>query len=99
MRSSFEVMAAIAMDQMGIKWMYEPKLFKFGRIWYVPDFYLPLEGKWVEVKGRMTKRGRIKIAAFKKAGYKLEIWRQKKLEKLLGMSCSTFVRKYRKGQI
>lgn len=51
MRSSWEVEFAKLCDQNNVKWEYEPKTFGLsdGRQ-YLPDFYLPKENLWIEIK-------------------------------------------------
>jgi hypothetical protein len=51
MRSDYEVRVARSFDRLGIQWQYEPKRFDLGDRTYAPDFYLPGENMWVEVKG------------------------------------------------
>lgn len=51
MRSTFEVRVARAFDQLGMRWQYEPHRFHLGTQTYLPDFYLPDEQMYVEVKG------------------------------------------------
>jgi hypothetical protein len=70
-RSSWEANIARYYNFMGIKWVYEPKQFIFesikrGCISYTPDFYLPVEDKWVEIKGWMDDKSKTKLARFKK---------------------------------
>ena len=56
-RSRTEARWAVVFDRLGYKWQYEPEGFEgvgWGdepRIRYLPDFYLPEFGTWVEVKG------------------------------------------------
>jgi hypothetical protein len=51
-RSTLEADWAANLDELGIKWDYEPSAFKLpsGRF-YVPDFRCPGIGTWLEVKG------------------------------------------------
>lgn len=51
-RSRLEARWAVFFNLMGIKYQYECEGFElnFGD-YYLPDFYLPNEGVWVEVKG------------------------------------------------
>lgn len=55
-RSRLEARWAIVFDRLGWTWQYEPEGFE-GNGWgdtlirYLPDFYLPDFGTWVEVKG------------------------------------------------
>lgn len=51
-RSSLEADWACTLDQLGIEWMYEPQKFTLmSGIRYIPDFWLPEIGTWIEVKG------------------------------------------------
>jgi len=51
-RSSYELRVAQAFDRLGIRWEFEPQRFDLGgSMTYLPDFYLPDEGMYVEVKG------------------------------------------------
>lgn len=65
-RSRLEARWAVFFDHLGIKWQYEPEGFEKSIEWYeklggepqkvryLPDFYLPATGTWVEVKGVWT---------------------------------------------
>lgn len=60
-RSRLEARWAVAFDHAGIRWEYEPQGYVIGghagNVWsgpYLPDFYLPESGTWVEVKGSPT---------------------------------------------
>lgn len=64
-RSRLEARWAVFFDTLGIRWEYEPQGFDFpdmsgifgndslftGRVMYLPDFWLPENEVWVEVKG------------------------------------------------
>jgi hypothetical protein len=61
-RSRLEARWAVFFDALGIEWQYEPEGFKVRLpafqageqetvYRYLPDFYLPKSGTWVEVKG------------------------------------------------
>lgn len=64
-RSRLEARWAVVFDRLRIEWQYEPEGFEKGHtsydpetlderreaIRYLPDFYLPELGTWVEVKG------------------------------------------------
>lgn len=63
-RSRLETRWAVFFDTLGIAWEYEPQGFevRHGGRWgdpraYLPDFWLPNERLWVEVKGQMTSDG------------------------------------------
>lgn len=50
-RSVLEAKTANALDNFGIKWMYEPRDFQLSNgLWYKPDFWLPESKMWVECK-------------------------------------------------
>lgn len=57
-RSRLEARWAVFLDRMRVHWLYEAEGFelaKSGR--YLPDFFLPDSGAWLEVKGsRPTQR-------------------------------------------
>lgn len=54
-RSRLEARWAVFFDALRIEWQYEPEGFEVPfegeTIRYLPDFYLPKLGLWVEVKG------------------------------------------------
>lgn len=52
-RSRLEARWALFLDILGLKWEYEPQGYRVGpdQRLYLPDFYLPGLGTWVEVKG------------------------------------------------
>jgi hypothetical protein len=51
MRSHSETRWAAMMDFLGIRWIYEPGVYRTIHGGYLPDFYLPDAGVFVEVKG------------------------------------------------
>lgn len=51
MRSHAEQRWASIMDVLGVRWIYEPRTIDTRHGWYMPDFYLPACGVFVEVKG------------------------------------------------
>ena len=54
-RSRLEARWAVFFDALGFSWEYEPEGFTLhDGTRYLPDFYLPRTGTWVEVKGRMA---------------------------------------------
>lgn len=70
-RSSWEANFARLMNYAGIEWQYEPRTFNFddiqrGTTSYTPDFYLPKFDKWIEIKGWMDKKSKLKIDRFRK---------------------------------
>lgn len=53
-RSRLEARWGVFFDELAIEWRYETEGFilaPFGE-WYLPDFYLPELGYWIEVKGK-----------------------------------------------
>lgn len=70
-RSSWEANYARYLNLMGVLWEYEPETFYFenikrGTLSYTPDFYLPTEDRWVEVKGWLTKKATTALKRFLK---------------------------------
>lgn len=51
MRSHSETRWASIMTALRIRWIYEPQVIDTRHGWYMPDFYLPGAGVFVEVKG------------------------------------------------
>jgi hypothetical protein len=54
-RSRLEARWAVAFDAMGINWLYEPEGYMVNDRPYLPDFWLPDLGVWVEVKGTLSR--------------------------------------------
>jgi hypothetical protein len=65
MRSGWEVAFALWLDHYGISWEYETKKFWLhkGR-YYTPDFYLPDQDEYVELKGWFSKKDERKMLRF-----------------------------------
>src|SRR5215212_2705768 len=61
-RSRLEARWAIFWDSLKVTYEYEPRKFDFGEIRYIPDFWLPEQQKWVEIKGQMPNDVEIKKA-------------------------------------
>lgn len=60
-RSRLEARWAILLDHLEIGWKYEPEGFETPAGWYLPDFYLPQAGAWLEIKGgSFTARDRMR---------------------------------------
>lgn len=53
-RSRLEARWAVFFDHLDIKWLYEPQGYDLRGPQYLPDFWLPELGVWVEVKGAAT---------------------------------------------
>ena len=52
--STWEANVARVFSLVGIKWQYGPKIFDLGQHTYRPDFYLPIENLYIEVKNFMN---------------------------------------------
>ena len=51
-RSRLEARWAVFFDTLGISYEYEPEGFDLGDgLYYLPDFWLPVQKYWIEVKG------------------------------------------------
>lgn len=70
MRSSWEANFARIMRTYKIDFEFEPKVFTFpvkrGTKGYTPDFFLKDSDHWVEVKGYLDVKSKIKIKRFKR---------------------------------
>ena len=68
LRSTYETRTAIKLDQLGVQWFYEPKIFNIcingNNTTYRPDFYLPEYDIWWEVKGWFRDQAKTKIKNF-----------------------------------
>jgi hypothetical protein len=51
-RSRLEARHAVFFDALSIKYEYELEGFDLEGKWYLPDFWLPQQGCWFEVKGQ-----------------------------------------------
>jgi hypothetical protein len=49
-RSRLEARWAVFFDYAGIRYEYEPEGFDLDGVWYLPDFWLPEDRLWVEIK-------------------------------------------------
>ena len=56
-RSRLEARWAVFFDQLKIQWFYEPQGWLTLGAPYLPDFYLPHQNLWFEVKGRPSQIG------------------------------------------
>jgi hypothetical protein len=79
MRSGWEVAFALWLDQGEVEWIYEPRWFNVGKgrwkgVSYTPDFYLPDQGVYIELKGRFTKANERKMEAFYKQYPDVKLW-------------------------
>lgn len=64
-RSRLEARWAVFFDAMGVKWEYEPEGFALSNgMYYLPDFYLPDQNLWIEVKGVTSTVDEDKVTAF-----------------------------------
>jgi hypothetical protein len=84
MRSSYEIAYAKYLDKNKIKWQYEPKAFDLGNSTYTPDFYLPKENLYIEIKGYWRDNAKKKFNSFKKKykDTKIKVLMKCDLEKL-----------------
>jgi len=73
-RSSYERKFSDGMYALNIKHTYEPELFHFkGGISYRPDYLISELNLYIELKGYMRLKDKIKHELFRRAGYKLLI--------------------------
>lgn len=66
LRSSYEYKFARYLDSKNILWYYEIETFDLSdEMSYTPDFFLPQYEKFIEIKGWMNEKSKIKISKFK----------------------------------
>src|SRR5947209_10324782 len=51
-RSRLEARWAVFFDTLNIVYRYEPEGFDLDGKWYLPDFWLPEQDCWIEIKGQ-----------------------------------------------
>ena len=50
-RSRLEARWAVFFDTLGIRYEYEKEGYDLSGLWYLPDFWLPEQDCWAEIKG------------------------------------------------
>jgi hypothetical protein len=66
-RSNYEVLFAHFLQENGIKFQYEKRAVELGDYdFYIPDFFIPDSHLYVEIKGRLDRRGKHKVRNFLK---------------------------------
>lgn len=74
MRSMLEARWARFLDYLNIEWVYEPQAYIFNdKTMYLPDFYLPKQDIFLEVKGIMTKQDMHKIECLVRESKKIVV--------------------------
>lgn len=53
-RSRVEARWAVFFDTLGIRYEYEKEGYDLDGVWYLPDFWLPKQKCWVEIKGEFN---------------------------------------------
>ena len=64
--SRWEANISRLFNYLGIKWLYQPKIFDLGSQNYTPDFYLPKYNTYIEVKNFLWKYSKIRDMKFRK---------------------------------
>lgn len=63
-RSKLEASTAKLMDDIGLEWQFEVEGYDLGNgIWYLPDFYVPQNRLFIEVKGILDPKSEEKVTA------------------------------------
>lgn len=72
MRSSWEIKVAQWLDENNIEWKFEPQWFKLEKnLRYLPDFFLPEKNTFLEVKGFLREKDKLKMNKFIELGNEL----------------------------
>ena len=61
-RSRTEARWAVFLDELRLPYAYEPEGFDLDGDWYLPDFWLPNPGVWLEVKGIAPNDRELRVA-------------------------------------
>jgi hypothetical protein len=62
-RSRLEARWAVFFDALGIRWEYEKEGYDLDGLYYLPDFWLPEQQYWVEIKGKRASEEELLISA------------------------------------
>lgn len=83
-RSSYELAVMQYLDRNNIKWEYEGKenIFHLNTInkFYLNDFYLPKEDKYIQVKGYQNKNDKFPIFKQENPQLNIELWNDEVLK-------------------
>jgi len=83
-RSKWEVYVAKLLLYSDTRFKYEPKRFFLSpKLSYLPDFYLPERGVFLEVKGVLTKKDKILLELFSRQ-HKIKYIGKRELEYIYG---------------
>ena len=80
MRSGWERKAANYLTMAGINWYYEYKWLKIDNYGYLPDFFIPEDDRYIEVKGVKIQKYMERLEIFMKH-YNIELWDRNELLK------------------
>lgn len=72
-RSTWEALTAGWFDRKGIPWEYEPRVLVLDQEVYLPDFWRPDLGRFVEVKGDLPPDAKAKLDRFR-AAFPIDLW-------------------------
>lgn len=61
-RSRLEARWAVFFDALGVKWEYEKEGYELPSGWYLPDFWLPDDQLWIEIKGECPAANELRLA-------------------------------------
>lgn len=83
-RSRLEARWAVFFTALGLEYRYEPEGFDLDGLYYLPDFYLPSQNLWVEIKPTALKPGspdHQKAVAFARAieARAIEAWEESRI--------------------
>ncbi|MGA2911595.1 MAG: NUMOD3 domain-containing DNA-binding protein [Candidatus Levyibacteriota bacterium] len=71
--STWEANIARVFNLVGVTWQYGPKIFDLGQHTYRPDFYLPIEDLYIEVKNFMNNYSLERDKLFRKKFPKIKL--------------------------
>lgn len=83
---------AFWLDQLGVRWKYEPHAYDLDALTYIPDFYLPDFPAWLEIKGEIYSdlAGNTMIEKCKRLAIQSQTLTLLTFEDPLDMKCAAF---------
>ena len=99
-RSGFEVLYAHFLEQQKISYVYEPKTFTIPKLGnYTPDFYLPAQNKYIEIKGHIFSCKQLqKINTLRQQGINIEILYWEQIRQLLNIRYKSYTSFFKKAK-
>jgi hypothetical protein len=73
-RSRLEARWAVFFKTLGVPYEYEKEGYRTGHVWYLPDFWLPEQDCWIEIKGQAPDEQEIEQVSLLARGTKKDVY-------------------------